>query len=416
MRGSDPLLPGRGFDPARLLAPQQAISLFFSRVQFASVKQEYCALTAARGRILARDCSADVDYPRTARSTMDGYAVRSADLPGELRIAGSVAMGRLLHVNDGRRQAVAIPTGGAVPAGFDAVVPMENAVREGERVTIGQSVPAGDCITQTGEDMRAGDVVLQRGRRIGPAEAAVLATLGYEQVPVLRQPVFGVLSGGDELVPPQADPNPAQVRDSNRFAIAAALEAMGARARHFPTAGDNPGELEAALRAALPECDGLIVTGGSSVGQRDGTPRAIDALGDPGVIVHGLRVKPGKPTVLAAIGGKPVIGLPGNPTSALIIFEAVIEPVVRALTGWRRRRYLVSAQLTQTVRARTGWTWFVPVGLEDGGERYAARPLQIRSSYVSLTARADGFIIVGENDGSLEAGAIVAVQRFSEEC
>ena len=415
MRVSDPLLPGRGFDPERLLAPQQAMSLFFSRAQFAPAKQETCALRDARSRILACDIAADGDYPRTARSTMDGYAVRSADLPGDLRIAGSVAMGQWLQVTPGPRQAVEIPTGGAVPLGFDAVVPMEDAVRDGDQVTIAHAVPAGDCITHIAEDMRAGEIVLRAGRRIGPAESAVLATLGYEQVPVLVRPVFGVLSGGDELVAPGAEPNPAQVRDSNRFAIAAALESMGALARHFPTVGDNPGQLEAALRAALPECDGLIVTGGSSVGERDGTPGAIEALGEPGVIVHGLRVKPGKPTVLAAVGAKPVIGLPGNPTSALMIFEAVAEPVVRALTGWHRRRFSVSAALAEPLRGRPGWTWFVPVRLEDSGEWYVARPLQIRSSYVSLAARADGFVTLGEDDGPLEAGAIVNVRRFSEE-
>jgi molybdopterin biosynthesis enzyme len=187
---------------------------------------------------------------------------------------------------------------------------------------------------------------------------------------------------------------------------------MGAQPFHGATVSDVSGALERALRRALAEADAAIVTGGSSVGELDRTPAAIAALGPPGVIVHGLRVKPGKPTVLAAVGSKPVIGLPGNPTSALVILEAVIRPIVAALAGAPPAVSTVQARLGAPARSRRGWTWFIPVRLEEDGEGSSAWPLPVRSSLVSLTAQADGYIVVPEEAEDLEMGSRVTVHRF----
>jgi molybdopterin molybdotransferase len=260
--------------------------------------------------------------------------------------------------------------------------------------------------------MRRGELLLRGGRRLGSPHLGVLATLGVTSVGVYRQPVVAVLSSGDEIVPPSQKPLPGQVRDSNRYAIAASLEAMGAIAVHYPTLRDEPDAFEAGLRAALDECDAVVVTGGSSVGERDRLPEAVAALGEPGVIVHGLRLRPGKPTLLGNVGGKPILGLPGNPTSALMMLEAVSVPIVAALTGARIVPATVEARLAEPARSRPGWTWFVPVALRDEGGTPLAHPLSLRSFSVSLTARADGYVIMDERDEHWPAGTTVTVYRF----
>ena len=403
-----------GFNPADLLPPQQAVISFLARAALAKPRSQRVALAQSFGRILAADAHADRAYPAVARSTMDGFALRSADVPGTLQICGTVLMGEMWSGTIGPGQAVQIPTGGALPAGADAVVPIEDAGVRGSGVTIAQSVQPHDCITQAGDDMRAGEVLLSAGRRIGPAEAAVLATIGWAEVPVYRRPVIAVLSSGDELVGAGDAAGPAQVRDSNRYAVAASLEASGAQTIAFPPVPDEPGMLEEALAQALDAADAVFLTGGSSVGERDRTPQAIGALGEPGVIVHGLRVKPGKPTVLASVAGKAVIGLPGNPASALMILEAVMGPVVRSLTGNTRVPLLIEAVLEEDVRGRAGWTWYVPVRLRSDGMRYLAQPLPIRSSSVSLPARAGGFLTMEEAVTDIPRGATVRVQPLTE--
>jgi molybdopterin molybdotransferase len=257
--------------------------------------------------------------------------------------------------------------------------------------------------------MRPGDVVLRAGRRIGAAELSVLATLGETAVEVYRRPVVAVISTGDELVDASSTPGTGQVRDSNRWAIAGGLAALGCDVVHLPRAIDEVAEIGAGIAAGLRVADAVVLTGGSSVGARDHVPAAIDGLGAPGVVVHGLRVKPGKPTVLGAVGTKPVVGLPGNPTSALTILDAIASAVFRALTGQTdARRATVAATAAEPFPGRAGWTWYVPAVL-DG---LTARPLALRSSHTSLLARADGYVVVGPQRPGVEEGEPVSVVRY----
>lgn len=381
-------------------------------MRLTSPRVERVALDDAAGRVLAVAIDADDDYPNAPRSAMDGFAVAAASTPGTLPIAGDVAMGKAWSAHLPRGAAASIPTGGVVPDGADAVIPIEDVRVEGGRVVIETAVTPGENVSPRAGDMRRGERILELGRRLAGPEIGVLATVGAFDVPVYRRPVVAVISSGDELVPPSARPRPGEVRDSNRYAIAASLRAMGAEVRHYPTVCDEAGALEAALASALRDCDAIVVTGGSSVGERDRTPTAVASLGEPGVIVHGLKVKPGKPTVLAAVGGKPIIGLPGNPTSALMILEAVAAPVIAALTGAEVLRASVSARLGMAARGRPGWTWYVPVALQNDGGTPAAHPLPLRSSSVSLPARAGGYIVVEGGGDELPAGTLVTVFRF----
>jgi molybdenum cofactor synthesis domain-containing protein len=414
MRDSLAVSPARVFVAAEMLAPEQAIVAFFARASIAPPGEERVPLDEAAGRILARDLRAPADLPAHARSTMDGFAVRSADGTAPRRIVGEVRMGQAPPRGVGSGEALRIPTGGALPDGADAVVPNEDAAEADGRIAPAVAVQPGDALTPAGSDVRAGDLTLRVGRRIGGPELGLLATLGCVSVPVFRRPRFGVLSTGDELVDPGRDPGVGQVRDSNRYAIAGALRAMGALAEHEPRCGDEPDALRAALTSMVERYDALVVTGGSSVGERDWVPRIVAGLGEPGLIVHGIRLRPGKPTMFAAVGGKPIIGLPGNPTSSLIVLEAVARPIVAACTGERGvRPQTIEAVAEEPFNGREGWTWYVPAQVRSLAGRLLARPLPIHSAWVSLPARAAGYVTVGESPSRVEAGAPVTVNRYS---
>ncbi len=397
---------------AALLAPQQALTLYFARAGVRAPQSERVPLGNAFGRILAQRIVSDAEYPAAPRSAMDGYAVRSEELPGRLRVCGEIRMGREWTTDLPDGGAVRIPTGGMVPGGADAVVPLEDVTVHGDAIEVRARVPGGDCITPRGSDMHAGETLLERGHRIGAAQLGVLATLGVTSVPVFCRPIVAVMSSGDELVDAGEVPGPAQIRDSNRWAVAGALRALGAHVRHVPNVEDDGTRLEAALREALGTADALVLTGGSSVGPRDHTARVVERLGSPGLIVHGLRVKPGKPTVLASVDGKPVVGLPGNPASALMILEAVAAPIFRVLAGSVEHASLRVARLGSGYRKREGWTWFVPVVLDEANGECLVYPLELRSSSVSLLARASGFMTLDESVEALPAGAQVRVSTF----
>ncbi len=412
MRGLQSNLQTIGFRNDALLAPEQALALFFSRAQLRERTTETVAFEAAAGRVLAQPVIADAAYPAVSRSAMDGFAVRARETPGALRIGGEILMGRQWPGELEPKSALRIPTGGALPAGADCVVPVEDVAADEGVVRLDAAVPSGANVVPAGSDMRAGETLLEEGRRIGGAELGVIAALGMVSIRVYAVPVFGIVSSGDEIVDAGAKPGPAQVRDSNRWALAAKLARLGAAARHYPIAPDDETAYARILQAAVAECDGVLLSGGSSVGLRDLTPRLVDACGPPGVIVHGLRVKPGKPTLLASAGGKPVIGLPGNPTSALMILEAVAGPIVAQCAGSVPQKSEVEAVLATQVRKRVGWTQFVPVRLEETGGICTAFPLDMHSASVSLLARASGFLTLGETVESAAAGETVTAMRF----
>ncbi len=412
MQPVNALLPGAGFATEKLLAPRQALVAFFARVRPAPPAIERVSLDDAFGRVLARRVDADDDYPNTERSVMDGFALLAAATPGNFAISGDVRMGEMPEVTISRLQALRIPTGGIVPRGANAVVPIEDARVEGSSVHVAAAVEAGANVAERGADMHRGEAVLMPGTRIGAPHVGVLAALGVTDVDVYRRPLVAVFSSGDEIVPASTQPRPGQVRDSNRYAIAASLRAMGAQARHYPKLADEAEAFERELSVALQDCDAVAMSGGSSVGERDRLPAAVAALGKPGIVVHGLRVKPGKPSLLGAVGDKPILGLPGNPTSALMMLEAVFAPIVGALAGAQVPTATTTARLAEAAQSREGWTWYVPVALRDDGGTPLAHPLPLRSFSVSLTARADGYLVMEERDVEWPAGALVTVHRF----
>jgi molybdenum cofactor synthesis domain-containing protein len=408
------LPPARPFVPGELVAPDAALARYFERVAPPAPRSEQVALDDTLGRILAAPARAREAIPAHARSAMDGFAVASAAGAAPRRIAGEIVMGHAPPRAIAPGETLRIPTGGALPEGADAVVPFEDVEEAAGTIRLREAPPAHDCVIEAGSDAAAGELLLAPGRRIGPPEAGLLATLGFAVVSVYVRPRFAIVSTGDELVDPSETPGIGRIRDSNRYAIAASLRAMGAQAIHLPRVADNANALRAALVAALAAYDGVFLTGGTSVGERDLLPRIVAGLGPPGVVVHGLRVKPGKPTLLAAAGGKPVIGLPGNPAAALLMLEAVVRPIVAAWLGANEDGpATLAAEAAAPFEGRAGWTHFIPASVRRSGGRLAASPLRIRSGLATLLARSSGYVVVGPEIARIEAGTPVTVVAYA---
>lgn len=365
--------------------------------------------------------------PGFARSTVDGYAVRAADtygasegLPGYLTVTGAVRMGAAPDVTVTAGSAVAMPTGGAIPPGADAVVMIEyTAEAMPGTIEVVRPVAPGEGIVRADEDAAEGQQLIPDGRVLRPQDLAMLAAAGATTAAVHARPVVTIFSTGDEVVPPDTEAlKPGQVRDATASALAALVADAGGEPVHGGIVGDDPGALEQALRAALPVSDVIVVSAGSSVGARDETANAVAALGPPGIWCHGLAIKPGKPTLLAECGagsdgapGVPVIGLPGNPRSALVVFRLVGMPLIRQVGGCVAAPPEPStrAALSRDLASATGRLDVVQVTVADG----VATPLFGASALLSVLTAADGYIVIPEDATGLDAGTEVTVTLYA---
>jgi molybdopterin molybdotransferase len=392
-------------------------------------RSETVTLEAAQGRVLAADVVAGETLPAFARSMMDGYAVRSADThgaseqsPAYLRLVDDVPTGVVARRAVGVREAVRIHTGAMMPPGADAVVMVEDtnfhpATGSGEaEVEVLAAAPPGDNVLTVGEDIVSGAVAVPAGRRLRAADVGGLAALGVRRVAVRAQPRVAIVSTGDEVVPAGAVPGPAQVRDVNATTVAAVVAQAGGVPVPCGIVPDDAAALERALRAALDGADALVLSAGSSVSVRDLTAQVVARLGSPGVLVHGIAIKPGKPTVLAVCDGTPVVGLPGNPASALVVAWRIVRPLVRLLGGERSDTVAIGdeqelgATLDLPVASRPGREDYVPCTLaRDGAGALHATPVFGSSNLIFTLARADGLIAVPIDRSGLGAGEQVRV-------
>ena len=380
---------------------------------------EAIPIAEALRRVPAEPVTAPHALPGFARSTVDGYAVRAADtygvsegLPGYLTVTGAVRMGAEPDVAVGPGAAVAMPTGGAMPAGADAVVMIEYAAEAMPgTIEVVRPVAPGEGVVRADEDAAVGAEIIPAGRPLRPQDLGMLAAAGVTSVRVHSRPVVTIFSTGDEVVPPQTDAlRPGQVRD----ATAAALAALVSDAGGTPVLGgivpDDPGALEKALRDALPASDMVVISAGSSVGIRDETAGVVARLGPPGIWCHGLAIKPGKPTLLAECGGVPVIGLPGNPRSALVVFRLIGVPLVRLVGGCTQPPPEASARasLSRDLASATGRLDVVQVRVREG----VATPVFGLSALLSVLTAADGYIVIPEEATGLGAGTQVDVTLY----
>jgi molybdopterin molybdotransferase len=357
--------------------------------------------------------------PGFARSTVDGYAVRAADtygvsegLPGYLDIAGSVRMGTEPAVAVTPGTAVTMPTGGVLPAGADAVVMVEYTQEAMPgTIEVVRPVAPGDGVVRADEDAAAGAILVPAGRPLRAQDLAMLAAAGVTELTVHAAPAVTIFSTGDEVVPPQtATLRPGQVRDATAVALAALVTQAGGEPRIGGIIADDRAALVAALRGALEASDLIVVSAGSSVGARDETAAAVAGLGPPGIWCHGLAIKPGKPTLLAECAGVPVIGLPGNPRSALVVFRLIGAPLVRLVAGCTAppAEPRLRARLGRDVASASGRLDIVQVRLAGR----VATPVFGLSALLSVLTAADGYIVIDEDATGLDAGAEVDVTLY----
>jgi molybdopterin molybdotransferase len=376
----------------------------------------------ALDRVLAGDLRSTSDLPTFRRSTMDGFAVRAADtygategLPAYLEVVDEVFMGRAPTRALSLGECARIATGGMLPDGADAVVMVEQTQEVGQQtIEALRPVAPGENMVQIGEDVRTGTALLPRGHTLRPQDLGGLVALGINSVSVARRLRVGIVSGGDELVDPRQAPGPGQIRDINSYTLAALIRRGGHEACLAGVFPDEYAALEDAARQSLAQNDVVILSAGSSVSARDMTAQVVDSLGRPGVLVHGVSLKPGKPTILAVCDGKAVFGLPGNPVSCMVTYDLFVAPTLAYLSGAvAPPRRSVSGRLTRNIASATGREDYVQVRLEaraDGGLH--AVPVFGKSNLIFTLIRADGMLKVPLDAGGLSAGALVEVVLF----
>jgi len=400
-----------------VVSPQTARERFAQHLDLAPVPAETVALAQALGRVLGVDVVAPIDVPPFDRSGVDGFAVRAADTvgasdrtPKRLRLnAEVIACGHAPAVQVGPGTATTIATGGAIPRGADAVVMVELTelaeTAQGPAIDVRRAVAPGQFVAYAGSDIARGETLLRRGQQVGSREIGMLAACGLATVEVVRRPKVAVLSTGDELVRLGAPLRPAAVYDSNGAIVAAAVTEAGGEPVAFGAFPDDETALELAVRSALASCDMVVLSGGTSKGAGDLSHRIVGKLGPPGVLVHGVALKPGKPLCLAVAEEKPIVVLPGFPTSAIFTFHTFVAPVIRALAGLpREAAETVTAEVPVRIASEMGRQEFVLVALLAGDKGPVAFPTPKGSGSVTAFSQADGFLAIDALASSLDAG------------
>lgn len=379
----------------------------------------------ARGRVLAADLFSAVDLPHFHRAGMDGFAVRakdtfgaSATLPAYLKLTGTVEMGKEVTQSVGRGETMRISTGGMLPPDCDAVVMVEYTEElDNGTVEIQRNVSPWQNVIQIGDDIKKGDLVFARGRRLRAHDLGALTGIGVSSLSVFKKPRVGLISTGDEIVDDDAEPGPGQVRNINQHSLAGLIEESGAELRDFGVVRDDRQTLERTINEALAQTDALFLSGGSSVGSRDITLDAILAMPAAKIFFHGISVSPGKPTIYAEACNKPILGLPGYPVSALVIFELFAVPLLRSLAGEtvdpvRRFQANCRAILKTNIASQSGREDYVRVSIERSQDKFYATPLPNKSGAIFTLVKADGMIRIDLNQEGLEAGEEVEVMLF----
>jgi molybdopterin molybdotransferase len=381
---------------------------------------ETVSLAEASGRVPAEPVAAPHDLPGFARSTVDGFAVRAADtygasegLPSPLDVIGAVEMGRVPAISAAPGSAIAMPTGGVIPDGADAVVMVEYTQEAMPgTIEVTRPVAPGDGLVRADEDARAGDELLAAGRPLRAQDLGLLAAAGVTEVSVHARPRVAIVSTGDEVVDPStARLEVGQVRDATAPALAALVRDAGGEPDLRGIVPDDRAALDRELRDAVASSDVVVISAGSSVGARDETAAVVAGLGAPGIWAHGIALRPGKPTLLAECDGVPVIGLPGNPRSALVVFRLVGMPLVRLVGGITREtpEPTVRARLARDVPSASGRLDVVQVALRDG----VATPLFGASALLSVLTEADGYLLVPDDATGLQGGTEVDVRLYA---
>jgi molybdopterin molybdotransferase len=374
----------------------------------------------ALGRIISEDIVSSENVPEFRRSTVDGYSVKSKDtvgcsdsLPAFLSIAGETRMGEDTNLVLQSYEAIYVPTGGIIPEGADSVVMIEYTEKIDDEVTINRPVSVLENVVGIGDDVNKGEVVITKNTKIMTQHIGALAALGVSTINAYKKPKIGIISTGDELVPISSDIKIGQIRDVNTFSLSGMLSEAGCEIVHVERIKDDFDLIKNSLKKAVSECDIVLISGGSSVGNHDMTPEIINSLGDPGVLVHGIAIKPGKPTMVARINDTAVFGLPGHPASCIIANKVIVEDFINnTLLKSNNKNKKVIATSGFQVHVSSGRDVFYMVSLEDTDDGYIAHPIHGKSGMISLLSKADGYIEIPMEKEGIRKGTAVSVNLF----
>ena len=409
----------RGFKEATRI--EEARRIFYETLQTVSLPSETISLQGSLNRILAEDVGADASVPAFEKSAMDGYAVVAEDTfgssqtnPSLLKLVGESKIGELPTKTLRKGETIAIATGAPVPQGANAVVMVENTKRlDTGDVEMYAAVTPGENISHIGEDVKQGTVVLERGRKLKPPDLGLLVALGRETVMVVRRPKVAILSTGNE-VSESGPVTSGRIVDVNRPVLMAMVEECGGVPLDLGIAKDDAEEISKKLKRGLTSADLVLVTAGTSVGKGDLVPDVINALGKPGMLVHGIAMRPSLPTGLAVVNRKPIVSLPGLPVSAMIAFSTFVQPLILRMLGTEQDpQPKIRARATKRIVGVPGFRTFIRVLVREKEGKLFVEPLRAPGSGILTTlTRANGMVVVPENVEGYDEGAEVEVQLF----
>jgi molybdopterin molybdotransferase len=402
----------KGFQ--KLARVDEALQMWLDILKVKKCNAVTVPLDKALNRVLAINLTAKDDLPRFDKSAVDGYAVRAADTTGATQF--KPASFRLTEAEEvGANQARQIWTGNPVPKGADAVVMLENTKKRDGELEVWVQLARGGNVSKKGEDVKKGENIMKTGTRLKPYHIALLAAMGNTTVKVAEKPRIGILATGNELAEAGTQPAANQIFDSNRIMLSAMCRELGAEPVDLGIAKDDAAEIAAKITSGLRSCDAVITSGGTSVGGPDLVPDAVNSSGKPGVIVHGMALRPAMPTAIAALDGKAVMILSGNPVAAIIGFEVFARPLICLMLGMENAepRPTVSAVMTRKVATALGRKTFVRVKVTQKNGEVRAEPVSARGSgAISTMTRGNGFVVVPENREGVKEGEMVAARLF----
>ncbi len=396
-----------------MISIEKALNIFLEASHVAPPKSTKLFLDRALNRVTVKPVIAETDVPRMNKSAVDGYAVRASDTIDASQFNPKIL--QLIRGNQVKsRQAKQVWTGGSVPQGADSVVMLENSSQSDDRVEVWKTLAIGENISRKGEDLSKGEIAVEAGTRLKPQHLALAATLGLTGLAVSVKPSVAILATGNELAALGSKLKTNQIYESNTHSIAGMCREIGAEPLDLGIAGDNTETIREKLLVGL-GADVLVTTGGTSVGVADLVPSVVNKLGKPGILVHGIAMRPAMPTALAVVDGKPLVILPGNPVAAMIGFEVFARPLICRMLGMRRMepRPMLKARVTRKTATALGRSTFVRVHVRKSASEFYADPISSRGSgMISTMTRANGYVISSENREGLDKGELVVVHLF----
>jgi molybdopterin molybdotransferase len=402
----------KGFQ--KLTSIDDALRMFLTALEIRPSKTVRISLHSALNRVLEENIVADVDVPRFDRSAVDGYAIRAEDTFGATQFTP-----KTLQLTDRDRieskHAKQVWTGNSLPKRANAVVMLENTEQKGGTIEVWNPVTPGENVFKRGEDIKRGEIAAEAGTRLRPQHLGLIAALGIVEVNVFERPKIAIVATGNELVELGGKPRDGQILEINKLVLSALCRELGADFLDLGIAKDDADEIVAKLKIGLTKADAVITSGGTSVGGSDLVPEAVNRIGKPGVVVHGVAMRPAMPTALAVVERKPIVALSGNPVAAMIGFEVFMRPLIGIMLGLKHAepRFSAQAKITRRISTTLGRKTFVRVHVSQVGDRLFAEPISTRgSSIISTMTNANGYVVVPENREGLEEGESVTVKLF----